>query len=162
MHVHRFVVPAAAVALVVPVLAGCGTDDGPGGGGPSPEDAAAEARQRVQSYLDAVKAKDVAAGRAQLCPVLHESFDQVATGPNGDFAEHFTVSAAVITDVRVRDSDHEIGAAVTVSGRPDPIGLRFTVTRTEGGWCIADEVPVDAGQPAGLDAGGGPSPSVAP
>jgi len=148
----------AAVAVLPLALAGCGLL-GQVKPGPPPEDTAAKARERVQLYLDAMTAKDVAAGRAQLCPVLHASFDQAATGPNGDFAKHFTVRQAVITGIRPDGGAQQVSAAITVVGpaRPAPINILFTVTKVGDQWCIADEAP--GGDPASPAPGGAPTPS---
>lgn len=137
------------LAIIPLGLAGCALSDSEPG--PPPEDAAVKARERVQQYLDAMVAKDPDLGRSQFCPVLHESFDQAATGPNGDFAEHFTVTQAEITHVQDSDGGQEVTAAVTVSAADQPavINLRFTVVEIDGQWCIADEVPVD--EPSGDD-----------
>ncbi|HEX5597936.1 MAG TPA: hypothetical protein VFX61_18270 [Micromonosporaceae bacterium] len=115
-------------------------------------EAAAKSRERVQNYLDAMKTKDPNLGREQLCEVLRPSFDTAATSPNGDFADHFTVTDAIITEVRANGGEQEIDAAVTVSaaGQDSAINLRFTVRKIGEQWCIADEVPVEgsAGTPS--------------
>ncbi|MBE1492430.1 hypothetical protein [Plantactinospora soyae] len=142
---------AAGVAMVLAMLplslTGCGllevfgqdpdvtptpVDDGPD-----------RARERVQTYLDAMKAKSVADGREQLCAPLQEAFDQAATGPNGDFAKHFSVSAATITDVRAEGADQEVSTSITVKvgTRSTPTKILFTVARAGGQWCIAKEAP---------------------
>jgi hypothetical protein len=114
---------------------------------------AAPSRERVQQYLDAMRTKDVQKGRAQLCPLLHPTFDQAATGPNGDFARHFRVSAARIVDVRARGGKHEVVASVTVAAgqRRMVRSLAFTVALGDSGWCIDGEEPVAA--PAPLPSG---------
>lgn len=138
-------VTVIAAALVLPfALAGCGLLGAVAGEpGPPPEDAAAKARERVQGYLDAMKAKDVTLGRAQLCQPMQASFDRAATGPNGDFAAHFTVVQTVITDVRANGGNQEVSTAITVTapGQDAPIDILFTVTKTGGQWCIAGEAP---------------------
>lgn len=142
--------PAALATTLLAVLlasAGCGVfgDPADGAGAGTPADEGPEkARALVQAYLDAVVAKDPAAGREQLCAPMREAFDRSATGPNGDFAEHFTVPEAAITDIRAKDATHqEVSTTVTtvVDGRDSSVGLLFTVARTEQGWCIADERP---------------------
>lgn len=138
-----------ATALVTLLLAsaGCGVfGDSPddAGGGTPVDEGPEKARALVQAYLDAVVAKDPTAGRAQLCPAMHQAFDQSATGPNGDFAEHFTVPEATITDVRAKDANQqEVSTSITISvgERSSQTPLLFTVARTEQGWCIADERP---------------------
>ncbi|HEY0697309.1 MAG TPA: hypothetical protein VGD43_05810 [Micromonospora sp.] len=137
-------VPVGIAAVLLTVgLTGCGIGPGSPDDPPTPtEDVVQQARERVQAYLDAVKAKQVAAGREQLCAPLQAAFDASATGPNGDFAEHFTVAAATIDEVRPGDGRKpEVSATVTVSagGRDVPVSLVFTVARNEGRWCIADE-----------------------
>jgi hypothetical protein len=142
--------PAGVVVLLATVpfaLVGCGlvggeTEAEQPGRAPA-EEATLKSRERVQAYLDAMAAKDVAAGRSQLCAVLHEAFDAAATDPNGDFADHFEVSKSEITDIRPGPSGQEVSTAVTVTvgrkkaSRP----LLFTVTRDGLDWCISDERP---------------------
>ncbi|GAB3941517.1 hypothetical protein GCM10027614_26990 [Micromonospora vulcania] len=88
-------------------------------------------------------AKDAAAGRSQLCALLHEGFDLAATGPNGDFADHFEVPEATITDVRSgsRGQEVSVSVSVTVGKRKTTRPLLFTVTKDGGDWCIAGEAP---------------------
>ncbi|WP_435831132.1 Rv0361 family membrane protein [Polymorphospora rubra] len=131
--------------LLGAALAGCGDS---GSDEPTP-DAGERARERVQAYLDAMKAKDVAAGRAQLCAAMQATFDRIATGPNGDFAAHFTVPDATIDGVRAEGAHQLVDATVTVAvaGEPGPVGLVFTVTLVDGHWCISDEVPAPAPKP---------------
>ncbi|MEU7754057.1 nuclear transport factor 2 family protein [Micromonospora sp. NPDC049171] len=150
---------ATAAALLLPVtLVGCGIgDDDRDDAKDEPpvtptrtpaEEAASRSRERVQAYLDAMTAKDVAAGRSQLCAPLHESFDEGATGPNGDFADHFQVPEAAITDVRSGPLGQQVSVSVSVTagGRTVVRPLVFTVTRDGSDWCIAGEVP--GGSPA--------------
>jgi hypothetical protein len=146
-----------AAAVTAALLGGCGLIGGDEPTAPrasAAPDVVAEgvgpSRERVQQYLEAMRAKDVRKGRTQLCPVLHPGFDQAATGPNGDFARHFTVPAATIVDVRTRGGKHEVVASITVSanGRRVVRSLRFTVARGDTGWCIDGEVPVTAPRPA--------------
>lgn len=107
------------------------------------EEAATKARERVQAYLDAMVAKDVAAGRGQFCAPAHPAFDAAATGPNGDFAEHFTVPQATITDVRSGPTGQEVSTSITVTVGKRSVSrdLLFTVTRSGADWCIASEAP---------------------
>ncbi|RQX13550.1 hypothetical protein DLJ57_31220, partial [Micromonospora chalcea] len=109
------------------------------------EEAAAKSRERVQAYLDALTARDADAGRSQLCAPMHAAFDAAATGPNGDFADHFTVPDATITDVRSGPNGQEVSASVTVAAgsRKATRSLLFTVTRNGADWCISGEVPGD-------------------
>ncbi|MFC6020464.1 hypothetical protein ACFP2T_30380 [Plantactinospora solaniradicis] len=144
--VRRRVAGLAVVLAMLPLgLTGCGLLDSIGQEAdpkPTPVDEGPErARVRVQAYLDAMKAKSVADGREQLCAPLQESFDLSATGPNGDFAKHFSVSTAKITDVRAKGADQEVSTVITVKagGRSSPIKLLFTVARADGQWCIAKE-----------------------
>lgn len=148
---------ATAVAAAV-LLGGCGLLDGspepnpPAAGTPDAgADGAAQSRQLVQGYLDAMRAKDVAKGRLQLCSLLHPTFDQVATGPNGDFARHFTVRSATIVEVQPRAGKQEVLTAVTVAigRRRISRALRFTVAKDGEAWCIDGEVPVAAPATAG-------------
>ncbi|MFR9779760.1 hypothetical protein ACL02O_27350 [Micromonospora sp. MS34] len=161
---HRRVAAGAALLALLPAaLTGCGLaglgDSGSGSGSAGQqkapaEEAAAKSRERVQAYLDAMAAKDVDAGRSQLCAPAQPSFDAAATGPNGDFADHFTVPEATITDVRSGAHGQEVSTAVTVAvgshkaTRP----LLFTVTRSGADWCIAGETP----------GGNTPEPAVTP
>ncbi|MEN3609948.1 hypothetical protein AAH979_10400 [Plantactinospora sp. ZYX-F-223] len=157
--VRRRVVGVVAVLVMVPLgLAGCGPFDGLVGQGaeptPTPDEGPARARERVQAYLDAMKAKSVADGREQLCEPLRESFDQAATGPNGDFAKHFSVSATKITDVRANGADQDVSTSITVKvgGKASPTKVLFTVARADGQWCIAKETigahtPAPSGSP---------------
>ncbi len=128
-------------SLLVTLL-GCSADEPT----ESPEEApavesATKARERVQAYLDAVAAKDVAAGRSQFCAVMHPAFDAVATGPSGDFADHFEVSQAQITEVEPGPQGEEVSATVSVSSGAEALvrPLLFTVTRDGADWCIASE-----------------------
>lgn len=155
--------PAILALALLPLLlapAGCGIFGGsPDGAGEStPVDEGPEkARTLVQAYLDAVVAKDPAAGREQLCPQMREAFDRSATGPNGDFAEHFTVPEATITDVRAKDaSQQEVSTSITIKagGRSSKSPLLFTVARTDQGWCIADERPGGNTPPPATPTGG--------
>ncbi|MEU1886150.1 hypothetical protein [Micromonospora sp. WMMD987] len=143
------------LALLPFTLLGCGSGE--------PEDtpqrvpaqeASGKARERVQAYLDAMVAKDPAAGRNQLCATMHAGFDDAATGPNGDFADHFTVSGVTITDIRTGDRGQEVSTTVTASvgTRKTTRPLLFTVTRDGADWCIAGEEP----------GGHRPEPSVTP
>ncbi len=158
--------PRSAVLLVAGLLApfaltACsfGDDDSgdAGAGGiQATEDAGKLARERVQAYLDAMRAKDVAAGREQLCAALRDSFDVAATGSTGDFAKHFKVTSTRITDVTPDGGRQRVGGAVTVK-----IGTRsvnravdFSVVPVDGAWCIADEAPA-----ASAGASADPSPS---
>lgn len=149
---HRRLAATAAGLVLLPVaLVGCGI-----GGGNEDEDesaakpaqapaeeAATRSRERVQAYLDAMAAKDVAAGRSQLCALLHDGFDLGATGPNGDFADHFQVPEAAITDIRSGPRGQEVSVSVSVTAGKRTVirPLVFTVTRDGSDWCIAGEAP---------------------
>ncbi|MDG4814527.1 hypothetical protein O7628_03255 [Micromonospora sp. WMMD956] len=146
----------ATLAALPFALLGCGESGGATqqpGRAPA-EEAAAKSRERVQAYLDAMIAKDVAAGRGQLCAPSQEAFDAAATGPNGDFADHFTVTGATITDVRPGASGQEVSTEITVTAgsREATRPLLFTVTRSGADWCVAGEAP----------GGNTPEPSVTP
>jgi hypothetical protein len=165
----RLAAPAAALAILSLGPTGCGlisgsVSGGSGGGNAPADDSADKSRARVQAYLDAMKAKDVAAGRTQLCTPMQAAFDQAATGPNGDFASHFKVSDASITDVRANDGTQEVSTSVTVSasGRTAPTNLLFTVAKSGGEWCIAKEAAgtnatasADPGDDSSGDSSGG-------
>ncbi|MFY1686891.1 hypothetical protein [Plantactinospora sp. WMMB782] len=156
---RRVVGLVAVLAMMAPLaLAGCGPLDGIVGQGaeptPTPDEGPQRARERVQAYLDAMRAKSVADGREQLCEPLRESFDQAATGPNGDFARHFSVTAATITDVRANGADQDVSTSITVKagGKAVPTKVLFTVARADGQWCIAKEAvgghtPAPSGSP---------------
>ncbi|MFG2061388.1 hypothetical protein ACGFIK_08185 [Micromonospora sp. NPDC048871] len=157
MRVHRRCAALALLTTVPFALVGCGLIGGEKEPAEQPgrapaEEALAKSRERVQAYLDAMVAKDVVAGRSQLCTVLHESFDEAATGPNGDFADHFTVAQTEITDIRPGPLGQEVSTVVTVTvgKRKADRGLLFTVTREGLDWCISGERP------------GGHSPAPAP
>ncbi|MEU4790052.1 hypothetical protein AB0F95_10140 [Micromonospora tulbaghiae] len=145
-HRDRFA-GLALLALLPAALAACGSggrggDTPPSGKAPA-EEAAAKSRERVQAYLDALTARDAAAGRSQLCAPMHAAFDSAATGPNGDFADHFTVPEATITEVRSGPNGQEVSASITVAAgsRKAARSLLFTVTRNGADWCISGEVP---------------------
>ncbi|WP_174536040.1 hypothetical protein [Micromonospora chalcea] len=165
-HRGRFAALALAFALT-PALAACGS--GPDGAATAPsgrapaEEAAAKSRERVQAYLDALTARDADAGRSQLCAPMHAAFDAAATGPNGDFADHFTVPDATITDVRSGPNGQEVSASVTVAAgsRKATRSLLFTVTRNGADWCISGEVPRDPAAEPTADPSG-PQPPAAP
>lgn len=149
---------AAAMVLLPLAATGCGLggDDEPAeepDRAPA-EEAATRSRERVQAYLDAMVAKDPAVGRSQLCAPMHAAFDAAATGPNGDFAAHFTVPAATITDIRPGPNGQEVSTSVTVAagGRQLTRELLFTVTRSGADWCIS-------GEAAG---GNSPAPAITP
>ncbi|MEU1603364.1 hypothetical protein [Micromonospora matsumotoense] len=146
------------LALLPFTLLGCGLGgDDKADGGPTRvpvQEASTKARERVQAYLDAMAAKDPAAGRHQLCATMQAGFDAAATGPNGDFADHFKVPAATITDIRTGAKGQEVSTTVTVSvgAKKATRSLLFTVTRDGADWCIAGEEP----------GGHTPAPSVTP
>ncbi|MEU6076873.1 hypothetical protein [Micromonospora sp. NPDC047074] len=150
MRATRGRLAAGAVLLgILPLaLLGCGiggekADPATEPGRAPAEEAAGKSRERVQAYLDAMTAKDVAAGRSQLCATLQEAFDAAATGPNGDFADHFTVPQAEIVDVRPGPRGQEVSTSVSVAAGSRTITrpLLFTVTRDGADWCIAAEAP---------------------
>ncbi|MER7166326.1 hypothetical protein ABT336_09700 [Micromonospora sp. NPDC000207] len=142
----RAAVAVATLVLLPGALFGCalGGDDPDARPSPTPsEDVDAKSRERVQAYLDAMVAKDVAAGRNQLCTPLYDAFDAGATGPNGDFADHFEVSDVAITDVRRGPRGQQVDTVltVTVGTRQVVRALEFTVTRSGADWCISGEAP---------------------
>ena len=148
----RVVAGVAALALLPLTLTGCGLGIGIGKDDDTAapaadaqrapaEEATAKSRERVQAYLDAMTAKDVDAGRSQLCAPLQGAFDVGATGPNGDFADHFTVPEAAITDIRSGSHGQEVSTTITVAvgARKATRPLLFTVTRIGADWCISGE-----------------------
>ncbi|MFG1837772.1 hypothetical protein [Micromonospora sp. NPDC049175] len=146
---RRLAATAAGLVLLPAALVGCGIghDDKvkpPAAPAPNPaEEATTRSRERVQAYLDAMTAKDVAAGRSQLCALLHDAFDLAATSPNGDFADHFQVPEAAITDIRSGPLGQEVSVSVSVTAGKVTVArpLVFTVTRQGSDWCIAGESP---------------------
>ncbi|MFG1652053.1 nuclear transport factor 2 family protein [Micromonospora sp. NPDC049275] len=146
---RRLAATAAGLVLLPAALVGCGIgggdeDESTAEPAKAPaEEAGTRSRERVQAYLDAMTAKDVAAGRSQLCELLHDGFDLAATGPNGDFADHFQVPAATITGVRSGPRGQEVSVSVSVTAGKSKVTrpLVFTVTRDGGDWCIAGEAP---------------------
>jgi hypothetical protein len=157
----RLAVPAVALAILPLGLTGCGLLGGSGGGGlgggTPVDDGPDKSRERVQSYLTAMQVKDPAAGRLQLCPAMQAAFDQAATGSNGDFAAHFKVTEATITDVRASDGTQQVSTSVTVLAEAQPAkatNLIFTVVKSGGQWCIAKEAAgTNATPPASPAAG---------
>ncbi|MFE9193672.1 hypothetical protein ACFYL6_29130 [Micromonospora sp. NPDC007208] len=154
---HRRLAATAAGLVLLPVaLVGCGIgDEDEEKSATKParapaEEAATRSRERVQAYLDAMTAKDVAAGRSQLCALLQDDFDLGATGPNGDFADHFQVPEAAITGVRSGPQGQEVSVSVsvTVGKRTVARPLVFTVTRDGSDWCIAGEAPGRSATPS--------------
>jgi hypothetical protein len=108
-----------------------------------PTDADGLAQLRVQNYLDAMRAKDVAKGRAQLCSSGQAEFDGSATDDGGDFADHFTVEASAINSVEVDPGGRKVTASVTLkarsSGASAPVSVAFTVSDAVPDWCIVSE-----------------------
>ncbi|MEU5913804.1 nuclear transport factor 2 family protein [Micromonospora sp. NPDC047527] len=161
---RRLAATAAGLVLLPAALVGCGMggdeDEAAKPERAPAEEAATRSRERVQAYLDAMTAKDVAAGRSQLCALLHDGFDAAATGPNGDFADHFTVPEATITDVRSGPRGQEVSVSVSVTAGKSKITrpLVFTVTRDGGDWCIAEEAPGGAPAAGATPQGAVPSP----
>ncbi|MFC3500479.1 hypothetical protein ACFOOK_05790 [Micromonospora krabiensis] len=154
---HRRLAGTVATLAALPLaLAGCGAfggaeDESTAKPERAPaEEAATKSRERVQAYLDAMAAKDAAAGRSQLCAALHESFDAAATGPNGDFADHFEVPQAAITDIQAgpRGQEVSVSVSVAVGSRKVTRPLVFTVTRDGADWCISAEAAAGSVAPA--------------
>jgi hypothetical protein len=148
----------AAAALAALAALGLGACDAvekiTGPPAPTPVDESPRlAREKVEAYLAAMTAKDVKAGRRQLCPSLYGIFDKTATGTGGDFARGVTVSDATVIDVREDGPAHKVTAALTAATRATSgrVGIAFTVSRIESGWCIAGEeaaVPPPAAVPS--------------
>ncbi|GGL96722.1 MULTISPECIES: hypothetical protein [Micromonospora] len=164
----RLALAVTALVLLPGTLLGCslGGDEEPADRPDRApvEEADTKARERVQAYLDAMVAKDAAAGRNQFCAPLHEGFDAAATGPNGDFADHFEVSQATITEVRSGSRGQEVAVTLTVTAgsRQAERALDFTVTRTGADWCISGEAPgtpAPSGSPADPDLSATPTPA---
>ncbi|WJK36892.1 hypothetical protein [Solwaraspora sp. WMMA2065] len=135
---------------------------------------AEESRRLVQDYLDAMVAKDLDKGRAQLCAATQEIFDASATGPNGDFAESVMVEQGEIVASRPVPVGHEVTATVTAAvgsttlrAGPETIQVRlvFTVTPVgagDGDWCIHDETTAPTDQPSGAGTAPASGPPPAP
>ncbi|MFB9239566.1 hypothetical protein ACFFWC_29220 [Plantactinospora siamensis] len=147
----------AAVLLLAPLgLTACslggGGDSGGGGGiGQQPtEDAGQQARERVQAYLDALKVRNVATAREQLCAPLRDSFDASATGPGGEFAKYLTVTGARVTGVTPEGGRQRVTSAVSVRVGKQSLNrsLSFAVQPVDGAWCIAEEAPAATDAPA--------------
>jgi hypothetical protein len=110
---------------------------------PSDEAADAAAQGTVQNYLDAMKAKDVAKGRAQMCPAGQADFDKAATTPNGDFADTFTVNAVKVDKVERSGDDRKVTATLTATTKSTKqkksVSVKFTLQSSGGSWCISGE-----------------------
>lgn len=144
MGVPRSLMLTSAMLIVPLGLSGCGLESGgePKESRVTVEEAEVKSRERVQAYLDAMKAKDSTGGRSQMCATAQKAFDESATGPSGDFAEHFTITEAAVTAVRDSEQGQQVNATVTVElseGTEKQAGLLFTVTRNGTEWCIAGE-----------------------
>jgi hypothetical protein len=139
-------------ALLPAVIAGCAggssNSSNPSGGGSasastSSADSDQVASKPVQNYLDAMKTKDVAKAKDQLCPALQAGFESNATKASGDFANTFTVTNATVTTVQPGSIDRTVTAAVTAkpkaTNKPVPLSVEFTVHKADGGWCISKE-----------------------
>ncbi|MEV4628323.1 hypothetical protein AB0J90_18830 [Micromonospora sp. NPDC049523] len=159
---RRAAVLAVVLAMLPLGLTACGLGGGDDGGpNKIPDDGPEKSRAVVQGYLDAMMSKDVAAGRVQLCVPMQAAFDQAATGPNGDFADHFKVTEATITDVRPNAGQLEVSTSISVlagNGKATAAQLLFTVTKAEAGWCIANETVGGADTPGPSPSGGGVTP----
>ncbi|MFY1651209.1 hypothetical protein ACN27J_09965 [Solwaraspora sp. WMMB762] len=171
-----------ALALLTSTATGCtvSPQPQPGPTGTDVSVGAEESRRLVQDYLDAMVAKDLDKGRAQLCAATQDIFDASATGPNGDFAESLMVERAEIVASRPVPVGHEVTATVTAAvgsttlragSETLRVSLVFTVTPAgsgDGGWCIHDETatpdqPGDTG-PGDVDVDAAPAgaPGTAP
>ncbi|MFI6757848.1 hypothetical protein ACIBF5_01705 [Micromonospora sp. NPDC050417] len=187
---RRLASPVGPLVLLPLGLTACGHGGGVGGltptgtpaataaataAGTAPDDGPEKARARVRAYLDAMGSKDVEAGRAQLCTPMRAAFDRAATGRNGDFADHFTVSRSSIDDVRAIAGQIEVSTSITVAvgGTTRLVRIFFTLVQGEADWCIANEtvggatVPGSSGSPATVPGSSGspatvPSPSGSP
>ncbi|MFV2009075.1 MULTISPECIES: hypothetical protein [unclassified Micromonospora] len=166
-------VAVGVVALLTMTATGCTGDPEPQ---PEPTGTdvpvgAEESRRLVQDYLDAMVAKDLDKGRAQLCAATQEIFDASATGPNGDFAESLLVERAEIVASQPVPVGHEVTTTVAaaVGSTTLRVSLVFTVTPAgsgDGGWCIHDETatpdqPGDTG-PGDVDVDVDAAPAGAP
>jgi hypothetical protein len=120
--------------------ASAGTSSGSSG---TSADSDQVASRPVQNYLDAMKTKDVAKGKEQMCPALQAGFLSNATKASGDFADTFTVSGASITRVQPGDIDRKVATSLTLkakaTAKTKPAALEFTVHKMNGGWCISME-----------------------
>lgn len=158
MSVTRYrIVPLVAVGLLA---VGCGNDRG------SSKDAAAtpsasasasnedHAREVVQHYLDAMLAKDLAAGKEQMCPALHEQFDKIATGDEGDFSPKLAVKEQSITKVEPKGEDgHRVTTTMVVQAKESGANavkgdIAFDVHKLGDLWCIFNEEIVGKPTPA--------------
>ena len=162
---------AALGALALAFAAGCGTDGGSSNNGGSSPDAGSStgaatpsasnsgsdedhARQVVQNYLDAMKARDEAKGKEQFCPSLHEQFDKTASGEEGDFSPKLIVKDQSITDVQPQGDDgHRVTTTMVVQAKasgtnPVKANIAFDVHKLGDLWCIYNEEIVGKPTPA--------------
>lgn len=159
MHVRVWrTVASAAIGLIGSmILAGCGdsgsvsntppsagspSSPASGASAPATPDADVSARAVIDSYLNAMKAKDVRKGREQMCAAVQVGFDERATSPNGDFADHFVLTEANIDRVESAGTDRKVTAKVTVApksgGSSNTASVLFTVTAEDSRWCISN------------------------
>ena len=112
---------AAGLVLLPAALVGCGIggddEDEPAASpsGHPPRRPPPRSRERVQAYLDAMAAKDVAAGRSQLCALLHDGFDARRHRPERRLRRPLQGAPATITDVRSGPRGQEVSASVAVT-----------------------------------------------
>jgi hypothetical protein len=86
-------------------------------------------------------AKNRDACRSQLCPDARR-LRSGGEPAQRDFAGHFTVSAATITDANQRrQPEGQYVDHCRRGARSGPTGILFTVVPHAGGWCIATEAP---------------------
>jgi hypothetical protein len=162
------ILPLAAFgALAVALAAGCGNEGGSSSEAATPSSSAAatpsasntgsdedHAREVVQNYLDAMKAKDPAKGKEQMCPSLHEQFDKTATGEEGDFSSRLTVKEQSISNVQPKGEDgHRVTTTMVVQAKvsganPVKADIAFDVHKLGDLWCIYNEEIVGKPTPA--------------
>jgi hypothetical protein len=170
MSVSRFrLLPLAALGALAAALAtGCANDSGSSSdAAATPSSSAAatpsassagsdedEARGVVQKYLEAMKAKDLAKGKEQMCPALHDQFDKVASGDEGDFSPKLILKEQSITKVEPKGDDgHRVTTTMVLQAKasgtnPVKADIAFDVHKLGDLWCIYNEEIVGKPTPA--------------
>lgn len=150
-----------STAVLALAATGCGGEDSSASGSPSsapaknttpPDD---RAKQTVQLYLDAMKTKDVAKGKQQFCPAMHQKFDETATSEDGDFNQDFTLEQGSITKVEpASNEERKVSTSLVVKSKKagtNPVKAEIVYSVHELGdiWCIFNEEIVGTPVPAG-------------
>ena len=155
-------VAVMSAAMLALAMSACGSDEpSSASGDPSsaPSSKAAKApedraRETVQVYLDAMKSKDVAKGKQQFCPALHEKFDKTATSEDGDFSQDFALEQSSITKVEAAGNDgHTVSTSLVVHSKKEGANavkadINYSVHQLGDLWCIYNEEIVGTPSPA--------------